>query len=518
MEYKKDDLIDMLATGKVSRRRFQTYLASLGVAAVTLPMLPRSARAAAEDHPNIFTWEGWDAQGHHLEYHNKYGEYPNFSIFGDEEEAFAKIRAGAQFDVTHPCSYKVEIWRDAGILQPIDTSRLSHWDEIIPSLKEIPGMTTENGDVYFVAADWGLTSVLYRPDLVDPKYQEEETWGILWDERYKGRLSMSDSLIDGVMVAAIYGGAKDPFNMTPDEVEVTRELLRKQLPLLRYWWTSPTDLENSMAAGELVATSSWNDAFTALKLEGVNVKYMTPKEGAMTWVCGFCLMSAADPEKLEKSYDAIDAFLSPDSGVLSILDEGYGHSNMHAYELVPEQYLDRARAVQQSRGDTERGHLPGADRQRGGSSGDVRRGQGWTVRTPIDACGCRVLQPVPGHPARAGCPGGVRSWREMAQSSVGRIGRMRNPTRPPASEASLHVGLRFASPTCGGTVPAGSKSLLRGDFGAGAGTRRNGRHSPAPAPGGRSSAVVPSDAAVPRPADPESGWFLARTAPQRRRR
>ena len=339
MEYKKDDLIDMLATGKVSRRRFQTYLASLGVAAVTLPMLPRSARAAAEDHPNVFTWEGWDAQGHHLEYHNKYGEYPNFSIFGDEEEAFAKIRAGAQFDVTHPCSYKVEIWRDAGILQPIDTSRLSHWDEIIPSLKEIPGMTTENGDVYFVAADWGLTSVLYRPDLVDPKYQEEETWGILWDERYKGRLSMSDSLIDGVMVAAIYGGAKDPFNMTPDEVEVTRELLRKQLPLLRYWWTSPTDLENSMAAGELVATSSWNDAFTALKLEGVNVKYMTPKEGAMTWVCGFCLMSAADPAKLEKSYDAMDAFLSPDSGVLSILDEGYGHSNMHAYELVPEQYL-----------------------------------------------------------------------------------------------------------------------------------------------------------------------------------
>ena len=50
---------------------------------------------------------------------------------------------------------------------------------------------------------------------------------------------MSDSLIDGVMVAAIYGGAKDPFNMTPDEVEVTRELLRKQLPLLRYWWTAP---------------------------------------------------------------------------------------------------------------------------------------------------------------------------------------------------------------------------------------------------------------------------------------
>ena len=338
MNYKKDDIVEMFATGQMSRRKFNKYLASLGVTTVTMPMWSGAARAAAEDHPNVFTWEGWDAKLHHLEYHNKYGEYPNFSIFGDEEEAFAKIMAGAQYDVLHPCSYKVEIWRDAGIIQPIDTSMLSHWDELIPSLKEMPGMTV-NGDVYFVAADWGLTSVLYRPDLVDEKYQEDETWGILWDERYAGRISMSDSLIDGVMVAAIYGGAKDPFNMTNEEVDVTRELLRKQLPLLRYWWSSPTDLENSMAAGELVATSSWNDAYTALKAAGINVKYMNPKEGAMTWVCGFCLASDADPAKLEKSHDAIDAFLSPDSGVLSILDEGYGHANVHSYDLVPEGLL-----------------------------------------------------------------------------------------------------------------------------------------------------------------------------------
>ena len=338
MRYTKDDYVELLATGKVSRRAFTKYMASLGVVTVTMPMWSGAARAAPEDHPNVFTWEGWDSPLHHLEYEKKHGEFPNFSIFGDEEEAFAKMKAGAQFDVTHPCSYKVEIWRDAGLLQPIDTSQLSHWDDVIPSLKEIPGMNVGD-DIYFAPADWGLTSVLYRPDLVDEKYQEEETWEILWDERYAGRLSMSDSLIDGVMVAAIVAGANDPFNMSDDEVAATRELLRKQLPLLRYWWTSPTDLENSMAAGELVATSSWNDAYTGLKAAGVNVKYMQPKEGAMTWVCGLCLMSAADPEKLEKSHDVIDAFLSPDSGVLSIIDEGYGHANVYSYELVSESIL-----------------------------------------------------------------------------------------------------------------------------------------------------------------------------------
>ncbi len=339
MDYKKDDLVEMLATGKMSRRKFQSLLGSLGIATVTLPVWSGAARAAAEDHPNVFTWEGWDIPEHHQEYMDKHGELPNFSIFGDEEEAFAKIMAGARYDVSHPCSYKVEIWRDAGILQPIDVSQLDHWGDIVPSLKEIPGMTTADGDVYFVASEWGHTSVLYRADLVDPKYQEDETWGLLWDERYAGRMSMADSLIDGVMVAAIYGGAKDPFNMTDAEVEVTGDLLRKQLPLLRYYWTSPTDIENAMAAGELVATSSWNDSYTALKGEGIDVRYMNPKEGAMTWVCGFCLMSAADPAKLEKSYDVIDAFLSPESGVVTIMDEGYGHANKRAFDLVSDEDL-----------------------------------------------------------------------------------------------------------------------------------------------------------------------------------
>ncbi len=337
-KFTKQDYIEQLATGKMTRRQFNSVLASAGIATVMLPVFSGPAKAAAADHPNVFTWEGWDANEHHGEYFEKYGEYPNFTIFGDEEEAFAKVKAGAQFDVSHPCSYKVEIWRDAGIIQPIDTSRLKYWDRLIPSLKKIPGMM-HNDQNYFVAADWGLTSVMYRPDLVDEKYQEEETWGILWDERYAGRLSMSDSLIDGVMVAAIYGGAANPFDMTDAEVEVTRDLLRKQLPLLRYYWTSPTDLENSMAAGELVATSSWNDAYTGLKSQGVNVKYMNPKEGAMTWVCGFCLMADADPAKLEKSYEVIDAFLAPESGAFSIVDEGYGHANLDAYGLVDEATL-----------------------------------------------------------------------------------------------------------------------------------------------------------------------------------
>ena len=331
----KDELIEQLASGKLTRREFSKLLASVGVIMTTFPVMSKVASAATEDHPMVFTWEGFEEEGYHTAYKNKYGESPNYSFFGDEEEAFAKMRAGFKPDLTYPCSYKVPIWRDAGIIQPIDTARLSNWPDVIPSLKEIPGMV-KDGKRYWIVTDWGQTSVLYREDLVDIS---EESWTLLWDERYKGRLAMADSLIDGVMVAAIVAGAKDPYNMTEAEIAKTKELLQKQLPLMRYYWTSTADIVQALASGELVATSAWNDAYTELKGEGIPVKFAKPKEGAMTWSCGFCLMSFADPKKLDRAYEVIDAMLSPDAGAYEIMTVGYGHANSKAYDLVSEEDL-----------------------------------------------------------------------------------------------------------------------------------------------------------------------------------
>ncbi len=324
----KNELLDKLGSGGMTRREFKKALASVGLGLLAMPLWPKLGSAGTADHPLIFTWEGYEEPYLHPAYLKKYNESPNFTFFEDEEEAFAKIRAGFKPDITMPCSYKIPLWRDAGIIQPIDTSRLSNWPDIIPGLKNVPGIVV-NGQRHWVCMDWGQTSIVYRSDLVDLK---EESWGLLWDERYKGRMSMQDSLIDGVMVAAIYGGAKDPFNMTDAEVAKTRELLSAQRPLLRYYTSSPTDIQQAIASGELVAAVAWNDAYTALRGEGVPVKWMKPKEGAMTWTCGISLM--ANATKIDRCYDIIDALLGPEAGAAEIMELGFGHANKKAYDLV----------------------------------------------------------------------------------------------------------------------------------------------------------------------------------------
>ena len=336
MESKRDieRFIDDIKLGRIGRREFAKGLASVGLATVTMSMLPRRARAASEDHPVCFTWATYDAPEMHGEYIAKYGESPRFSLWGDEEEAEAKIRAGFKPDVAMPCSYKVQKWNDYGFLKEIDTSRLSHWPDIIESLKNVPDMTID-GKRLMVCAWWGLTSVTFRTDLA-PEYVDpaNHSWGILWDPKYKGRLSMIDSLIDGVMVAAIYSGAKDPFNMTKEEVEVTRQLMREQRPLLRFYTNSVTEWEQALASGELIAAASWNNTITTLSEQGLPVAFMNPKEGPMTWTCGIVMMNTISPEMENRAYDLIDAFLSPDTGVYWVMENGMGHANNKVYSQI----------------------------------------------------------------------------------------------------------------------------------------------------------------------------------------
>ncbi len=329
MESRQDvrKFIDHWKMGRISRREFKAGLASVGLGLTVSPL----ARAQDVEHPTCFTWSSYEVPEMHQAYIDKHGSSPNFALWGDEEEAEAKMRAGFKPDVSMPCSYKVQKWTDLGFLQPIDTSRLSNWDNVIPVLQGVPDMVID-GNQMMVCAWWGLTSVTFRTDLA-PEYVDPEThsWGILWDPKYAGRLSMIDSLIDGVMVAAIYSGAADPFDMTPEEVAHVKELMTEQRPLLRFYTNDTTTWEQALASGELIAAASWNSTPLTLLNDGVPVAFMNPKEGPMTWTCGISLMSFADESKIDLAYDLIDAFLEPSTGEYWIGEFGMGHSNNKSY-------------------------------------------------------------------------------------------------------------------------------------------------------------------------------------------
>jgi len=293
------------------------------------------APALAADKLTYFTWSGYELPDFNKSFLAAHADGVEASIFSDDDDAFTKVKAGFHPDIAHPCYDKIARWNKEGLLQPIDTKKLKYWDKIFPVFKNLPDIQAGDGKVWMVPWDWGNTSITYRTDLIK---NPEMSWNLLWDKQYAGRISTIDAVHDTPVVAAIVAGV-NPFDMSAADMEKVGAKLREQRPLLRGYTTDPTSVQQSLASGELVAAMTWNDAATALKKQGVKVEFMKPKEGMLTWACGFVLLK--DAKNVDLAYEFMNSRMEPESSKELLTQYGYGSASSAAFALVPKEELER---------------------------------------------------------------------------------------------------------------------------------------------------------------------------------
>ena len=291
-----------------------------------------SGPGAQSTAPVLFQWEDYVDPPFLQEYAKRFGELPRTSIFADEDEAFAKLRAGFKADVTGPCYYEFPRWRDAGLLQPIDVSKLKNWSRIPARLRELPGISAGPGRVWFVPHYWGNTSITYRTDLA-PEYVGHDSWNILFDPRYKGRVAALEGVDDTVPLVARSIGV-DAYTMNDADWGRVEGKLRALVGQLRFVASDDTSLAQGLASGELVAAMSWREVYKALKMEGKKVAFMNPPGGAFTYVCG--LVVGHDTRNYEKALALIDSALSDQAADYTIRKIGNVPANSSILAQEPD--------------------------------------------------------------------------------------------------------------------------------------------------------------------------------------
>jgi len=239
--------------------------------------------------------------------------------------------------VMHPCNYSVNRFVNAKITAEIDTAKLSNWKDVFPALQTASGVVMD-GKVVMAPADWGNSSIAYRTDLVDPEFAKNESWSIFYDDKYAGKVSMLDNEL-AIAIGMMVGGEKyeKAVNETGEKLAAAaKDWGTKVVKNSRFLWNDPSELQQALASGEVVAAYSWNDVYRNLKRESIPVAYAKPKEGYFTWFCGLTMLNTgkADPAL---AYDFIDAWLSPDTGKQLIEGSGYGHANMKSFEIANKQ-------------------------------------------------------------------------------------------------------------------------------------------------------------------------------------
>jgi len=327
---------------------------------------PGGARPALEAEPGtleIYDWTGYGdgSYGDQVlwkQYKRKFPDQaPNFTTAFDDDKGFTKAAAGQTWDIIHPCAYRFPDWVDLDVLQPWDTSLISNFADLNPALEEVGRF---DGGQYFIVADWGFAAPMYRSSLVQPR---QDSWDLLWDERYAGKISWWDS-VNMLVVAAYYNGVPDPWNMTDDELAQQRDFLIDKKSLVRTMWQDEPELIQLVKQEEVVIAYAWTSAWNWTRAKHPDMVYMEPKEGRTSWSCGFALFR--DTPNYYHAHEYVDAWMSAQSGLWLLQNYAYGHTNTNvdlsklSRDVVETFSLDDPAVLEEPRTHPER-HIPRRD-------------------------------------------------------------------------------------------------------------------------------------------------------------
>ncbi|HMM62532.1 MAG TPA: ABC transporter substrate-binding protein [Mesorhizobium sp.] len=323
---------------KTMTRRLTLTVALTGALAGMLAASAATVALAEDNELTIFDWSGYEDPSFHPKYTEKHGDSPTFAFFGDEDEAFEKIRSGFKADLGHPCSQSVVKWREAGLLQPLDTARIEGWNDLNPQIVAMKNLvTSDDGKAWFMPWEWGNTEVTYNSEKVDEK--DIQSLKAFADPKFKDRVSIGDNVDDAYALASLAIGLKDWSKMTDEQFAQASDFLRQVHKNVRLYWTDTTDIVQALSGGEVDLAWSWNDAAVQSSANGAPIKSKKDTdEGISTWVCGYVMFKDA-PGSKDKAYDYLNAVNDPEVAKTLVGDWGYGQANVKGMAGVDPQVL-----------------------------------------------------------------------------------------------------------------------------------------------------------------------------------
>ena len=283
----------------------------------------------------VLDWSGYENPDYFADFTAAHPEVQlQHAVMEQDVDGLTKMKSGLEADLVHPCSNYYRMWVDAGLVQPVDTARLSNWKGINAKMADLGRF---DGKQYFVPWDWGFDSILVRTDKVDPV---PGSWADLWNPAYKGKLSMSDMPDYNHAAAALALGIADPWSTTPEQNAQIKAKMAALQPNILAFWGDGTELAQQISSGDVwVGGNAWPDAYTLLVQEGLPVAYAKPKEGRLSWVCGYGISAKA--KDVDLAYAYIDAMIAPKAMAAFIDEFGFGAANFDALPLADAETVAR---------------------------------------------------------------------------------------------------------------------------------------------------------------------------------
>jgi spermidine/putrescine transport system substrate-binding protein len=238
-----------------------------------------------EGELRVYNWSQYIGQETRAKFKEKYGIEITYDRFADETTQIGKITSdgkGGGYDITYPASTWLPTYIRDGVVQKLDHSLIPNIANLAP---EWQNPEYDPGNQYSVPYSWWTTGFAWDPNKIPA---ELTSWDALWDQAYKGRLSMLDDMRECFAAGAFRLGL-DPNTTDNAQLDQILAELETQKPIVKRYTTNHID---DYINGIVDITHCWSGDWIQMTSER-DANYVIPSEGSIRGNDTFVVLSGA---------------------------------------------------------------------------------------------------------------------------------------------------------------------------------------------------------------------------------
>ena len=256
---------------------------------------------------------------------DKYGFYVkvNYSTYATNEDMYAKITNSAvAYDIVIPSDYMIQKMINAeggSLLHKIDFSKLSNYSNISDEFKN---MYYDPDNEYSVPYTYGMLGVIYNAEFVAEEDIAKQSWGLLWDEKYAGKILQFNNPRDA-FGTAMYWNNLDINSGDTSVWDQALKHLKDQKPLLQGYVND--EIFNKMKGASAYIAPYFAGDFLTMAAANDDLNFYYPKEGTNYFVDAMCIPTTS--KNVDIAHEYINYMISVEAATANALYIGYASPN-----------------------------------------------------------------------------------------------------------------------------------------------------------------------------------------------
>lgn len=229
-------------------------------------------------------------------FEQEFGVTIEFTPLSNLDDIISAAESSSKYDIIIISNEGINILADMGVSQPLNIKKIPNYKNLYPNLKTNKWIKNNN-QIYAVPWAWGPTGLLYDTE----KVPKPDSWKILWDKKYQGKISLWDD-VSMIWTTALTLGYENIYNLTSQQLKTVKTRLLELNDQVYGYYSGGNQAEQYINNNHATILNSWYDPSNRLIQSGKKFKMIIPKEGAVGMFDSYVIHSKTNKSDLAYKY------------------------------------------------------------------------------------------------------------------------------------------------------------------------------------------------------------------------